>query len=185
MSLKYGLLGLLDDEPMTGYELMKLFNESLSFLWNAQTSQIYRDLGNLEDKGFLKSKIEQQSGKPDKRLYTITEKGRKLLTEWINDCDFSASLINKDSLLLKIFFSSKGDNEKLIIGLQKYILLNKERLESFNEALDTIEKYGSINEEEGKSSVYWRMTVSKGFITVKGNIEWAEECLDILLNKKN
>ena len=42
MALKQGLLGLLNYGEMTGYELAKVFNDSLSFFWQAQTSQIYR-----------------------------------------------------------------------------------------------------------------------------------------------
>ena len=39
MALKQGLLGLLNYGEMTGYELAKAFNDSLSFFWQAQTSQ--------------------------------------------------------------------------------------------------------------------------------------------------
>ena len=37
MALKQGLLGLLNYGEMTGYELAKAFNDSLSFFWQAQT----------------------------------------------------------------------------------------------------------------------------------------------------
>ncbi len=60
MALKQGLLGLLNYGEMTGYELAKAFNDSLSFFWQAQTSQIYRELNQLEglqrkpsDEGFF------------------------------------------------------------------------------------------------------------------------------------
>ena len=183
--LKYGLLGLLDDKSMTGYELMKYFNESLNFFWNAQTSQIYRDLGVLEKNGFLESKIEKQSTKPDKKLYTITKSGKESLLLWLNDCDFSSTLKNRDSLLIKVFFSSKGDSHKLISGLQDYIALNMKQLESYTKVTTDIDKYSNISEKIQKDSVYWRMTVSKGIILAKGNIEWGHECLEILKSDNN
>lgn len=40
MSLKYGLLGLLNHEDMTGYELSKAFKDSLSFLAGPNESNI-------------------------------------------------------------------------------------------------------------------------------------------------
>lgn len=40
MSLSYGLLGLLNYFPMSGYDLKKIFDDSINFFWAAQTSQI-------------------------------------------------------------------------------------------------------------------------------------------------
>ena len=55
MSLKHGLLGLLNYGSMTGYELNKVFRDSLSFFWQAKTSQIYRELDAMERCGWLTS----------------------------------------------------------------------------------------------------------------------------------
>ena len=44
VSLKHGLLGLLNYQPMTGYELDKEFKESLAYFWQAKPQQIYREL---------------------------------------------------------------------------------------------------------------------------------------------
>ncbi len=51
--LKHGILGLLNYHPMTGYEIMLVFRDSLRFFWSAQTSQIYRELQTLEAKGWV------------------------------------------------------------------------------------------------------------------------------------
>ena len=83
MALKQGLLGLLNYGEMTGYELAKAFNDSLSFFWQAQTSQIYRELNQLEAEGLLHSHIEVQTGKPDKRVYAITTQGKAELDRWL------------------------------------------------------------------------------------------------------
>ena len=68
MSLKYGILGLLNYGPTTGYDLDKTFKESLNFFWQAQTSQIYRTLDQLEKDGMLTSHIQAQEERPDRRL---------------------------------------------------------------------------------------------------------------------
>lgn len=46
--LKHGILGLLNYQDMTGYEINTVFRDSLCYFWNAQTSQIYRELQTLE-----------------------------------------------------------------------------------------------------------------------------------------
>ena len=77
MSLANALLGLLDYRSMTGYDLKKTFDDTIDFFWSAQMSQIYRELNNLEEKGLVKSKIEPQDKRPDRKVYQLTEEGRK------------------------------------------------------------------------------------------------------------
>ncbi|MBQ2330081.1 MAG: PadR family transcriptional regulator, partial [Oscillospiraceae bacterium] len=69
--LKHGILGLLNYGSMTGYQVMEVFRDSLNFFWTAQTSQIYRELQNMEMKGWVESVFVPQSGKPDKKLYSL------------------------------------------------------------------------------------------------------------------
>ena len=39
--LKYAILELLRRKPLTGYDIKKRFEESLTFCWHAEHSQIY------------------------------------------------------------------------------------------------------------------------------------------------
>lgn len=84
MSLKHGLLGLLNYGSMTGYELDKIFRDSLSFFWQAKTSQIYRELDTMECHGWLTSERIIQNDKPNKRVYTITDSGKEELGNWLS-----------------------------------------------------------------------------------------------------
>ncbi len=77
MSLKHGLLGLLNYGSMTGYELGNAFKDSLGFFWQAHMSQVYRDLNSMEEDGWVKSEWIVQEERPNKRLYTITGAGRR------------------------------------------------------------------------------------------------------------
>ena len=67
---------------MTGYEIMEVFRDSLRFFWNAQTSQIYRELQGLEQKNWVNKTYVPQQGKPDKNIYAITEEGKAELLKW-------------------------------------------------------------------------------------------------------
>ena len=83
--LKHGILGLINYHKMTGYEIMQTFRDSLNFFWNAQTSQIYRELQTLEAKKWVDKAVVEQQGKPDKNVYSITEEGRTELLRWLGD----------------------------------------------------------------------------------------------------
>jgi DNA-binding PadR family transcriptional regulator len=73
MSLRHGIPGLLNYKPSTGYEINTFFKQSLAFFWQAQTSQIYRELNKLESDGLAESEMVIQRGKPNKKVYSITE----------------------------------------------------------------------------------------------------------------
>ena len=85
MSLKHGLLGLLNYGNMTGYDIDRTFKDSLFLFWQAQTSQIYRELNTMEKLGWLTSEIVIQTDKPNKKLYSITGAGKQELSNWLNE----------------------------------------------------------------------------------------------------
>ena len=50
-TLKYAILGLLNQKKMTGYDLMKQFESALCEFWSAKHSQIYPELKKLTEEG--------------------------------------------------------------------------------------------------------------------------------------
>ncbi|MDT7765614.1 MAG: hypothetical protein QOC63_5034, partial [Mycobacterium sp.] len=47
MSLRIAALGLLAQEPGSGYDLLKLFEKSMANVWPAKQSQLYGELYKL------------------------------------------------------------------------------------------------------------------------------------------
>jgi DNA-binding PadR family transcriptional regulator len=84
MSVRNALLGLLAQKPRHGYELHAAF-EAVSGgeqNWDVKPAQIYTTLARLEESGFVKEEAMEQGGGPERKLFTITAKGRGELTEW-------------------------------------------------------------------------------------------------------
>ena len=73
------LLGLLTIEPMSGYDLGQLIRISVGHFWRESYGQIYPNLKKLAAEGLVTAKTERQKGKPDRRIYSITNKGREQL----------------------------------------------------------------------------------------------------------
>ncbi|WP_308637622.1 PadR family transcriptional regulator [Paenibacillus silvisoli] len=97
-TLSYGLLSMLVRKPCTGYELTKL----LSLFWQAKHSQIYPLLAMLEREKHVTFELIGQTGKPDKKLYTITESGEAALRGWILDAPATETL-ERDEFLIKVY----------------------------------------------------------------------------------
>jgi DNA-binding PadR family transcriptional regulator len=83
MSIKYVILGYLSWQPLSGYDLKKIIAESETLPWSANNNQIYKALVQLHDDDLVTKKIEDQAGAPARHVYTITDKGRKALNEWV------------------------------------------------------------------------------------------------------
>src|ERR1022692_4335134 len=106
------LLGLLTIESMSGYDLGLTIRGSVGHFWNESYGQIYPNLKKLAHDGLVSFKTERQKGKPDRRIYSITKKGRERLTEWI--AIPPQPEIPRNEMLLKLFFGEQVPTQVLI-----------------------------------------------------------------------
>nr|WP_286130997.1 PadR family transcriptional regulator [Clostridium sp. 12(A)] len=104
MSLSHSILGFLSYGSMTGYELAKAFSSSIRFFWYAQASHIYLELNKLEKKEFVTCEIIVQTDKPSKKLYTITEEGKREFLSWLSKENNEFNKGSKNAFLMKVFF---------------------------------------------------------------------------------
>jgi len=179
MSLKHGILGLLTYGSMTGYELMKVFNESLNFFWNAQTSQIYRELDKIEKNQWVSSEYVIQKDKPNKKIFTISDSGKEELQQWLDNHSPEKLFKCRDEMTMRVFFGSEGNIDRLKQELQEYIRLNElflSRLKPMENELNNREK---LTNKPGEK-LYWIMGMKRGYLNAESNIKWAVECLEML-----
>jgi PadR family transcriptional regulator, regulatory protein AphA len=83
MSIRDAILGFLSWKPFTGYELKKLFADSLSFHWSGNSNQIYGTLIQLHKDGAVSIEVQQQEKYPARKVYAITDKGSEELRAWL------------------------------------------------------------------------------------------------------
>ncbi len=87
MSVRHAVLGLLVQHPRHGYELRAAFEALVGGEenWNVKPAQIYSTLNRLEKSGLIaEESVEQDSG-PEKRIYSVTSNGLRLLQDWFAD----------------------------------------------------------------------------------------------------
>ena len=78
MNVRTICLAILYDGESTGYEIRKQSVEGdYSYFIDASYGAIYPALAKLEADRMVTSKVEQQDGKPAKKIYAITELGRR------------------------------------------------------------------------------------------------------------
>jgi PadR family transcriptional regulator, regulatory protein AphA len=183
MSLQYGILGLLRYAPMNGYNLKRLFDNSINFIWSASLSQIYRELGALEKKGYVSSSIRQQDDRPDKRIHSITEEGRKAFLEWLNDFPEVLAAPKRDEFMLRVFFGSQLDKAELVRQFERFVEERKrfelseagEKEAMENKKKDAAKYFEQMPDK--KDEFLWAMIGKRAQMTNRVLIAWAEGCI--------
>ena len=79
MSVKHGLLALLERGPMYGYQLRVAFEESTGGTWPLNIGQVYTTLSRLERDELVRPLPKSEEGQ---RPYEITDAGRADLASW-------------------------------------------------------------------------------------------------------
>lgn len=81
MNIHHAMLGLLGMEPLTGYDIKKIMQNSPLFHWSGNNSQIYRALSDLLLKGYVAGEVVRGDASPTKKRYALTETGRQALED--------------------------------------------------------------------------------------------------------
>ena len=85
MDVKTVCLGMLTDGEASGYDIKKTFESSFGHFFAAGYGSIYPALASLAENGYVNCREVPQDGKPDRKVYEITAKGRQRLLEELDD----------------------------------------------------------------------------------------------------
>lgn len=164
------LLGLLTIESMSGYDLGQTIRESIGHFWNESYGQIYPNLKTLAAEGSVTSKVEKQSGKPDRHIYSITKKGRERLAKWL--AVQPQPEVPRNEMLLKLFFGSQVSPDIPIGYLKRMMESERAALERFRQIHAAISR-----NKQYPDTPYWKMAARFGEAEMEAHLRWADESL--------
>jgi len=174
MSLKHAILGFLNYQPQTGYELKEVFDDSVQHFWLADQSQIYRTLNDLMAENYVTMDVVVQENRPNRKVYSITPSGQAELRRWLQmppplQAPRSAGLI-------QVFFAGQLSNDEILQKFQMVADYCRQTLEVYQAiSNETIAEY---EEEVGPREAFcWNLTVDLGLRSVQAQLEWAENVI--------
>lgn len=174
----YIILGLLNHEELSGYDIKKKIDYMISHFWEVGFGQIYPTLKTMEEEGLvLKQSGGNQKG-PERKLYSITEEGQAVLQGWLVLPE--AREYVKYEILLKLFFGSTvsvRENRERIEAFMSRHMLNLDRMKIFSDNLKQV-----MNEDE--DHLYYYLTVLFGEEVYQAYINWSKKALAILEDSK-
>ncbi len=162
------ILGLLAEEPHTGYEIRKITEIRFRFFWSESFGQIYPALKKLEAERLVTSTL---SGGRRKRMYAITATGRQELSRWLDKP--AAAETARFEAILKFSFAWAMSPEKTREHIEDFRARQTENLgelEAFRQELESIpDPYGNHD--------IALMTIELGLATYKAWRDWSDRVL--------
>src|SRR5690242_15494216 len=174
MSIRHGLLALLDQGPRYGYQLRSEFEARTGATWPLNVGQVYTTLGRLERDGLVESAGEDDEGH---QFYAVTEAGRSELRAWF-DTPVPRTNPPRDELAIKLAMAVtvpgvdvcavvQGQRRHSIKALQDYTRLK-------GRALAGEVRPGTVPSESNELA--WLLVLDQLIFQTEAEIRWLDHC---------
>jgi DNA-binding PadR family transcriptional regulator len=101
--LGYALLGLIQIEPRSGYDLRKLFETTPMGHYSSSPGAIYPALKRLEEQELIIGEIADGDTLRPRRVYSATRSGTETLRAWVSQDVVRDDLLRRDDELMLRF----------------------------------------------------------------------------------
>ncbi|MER5699550.1 PadR family transcriptional regulator [Streptomyces mirabilis] len=162
--MRYQLLALLASQPAYGYELKLGLEQTFGAAYpQPNVGQIYVTLSRLEKNGLITGTEVTQDGRPDKKVYEISQKGLLELAQW-----FSAPTEGprvRDEFFMKLVLARGSDLT------DQLTLINNQR----RHCLTLIRELNQVAKQERGNQVS-QLLIEGAVLHLQADLDWLERC---------
>ena len=173
MSLPHALLTALAERPGSGSELADRFDRSIGYFWQATHQQIYRELGRLEETGWIES-LPAESGRGRKRAYRILPAGKKELRRWIAEPEDPTPL--REALMVRLRAEAVLGPAGLEDEIRRRIALHQEKLDLYLQ----IEARDFSTPDDSRTKRLQHLVLQAGIANERFWVQFSQQALDTL-----
>ncbi|WP_431680333.1 PadR family transcriptional regulator [Kitasatospora sp. KL5] len=167
MSIRHGLLALLDQGPRYGYQLRSEFEARTGATWPLNVGQVYTTLGRLERDGLVEPAGEDDEGH---LFYAVTEAGRTELRQWF-DTPVPRTNPPRDELAIKLAMAVG------VPGVDVQAVVQSQRRHSMKALQDyTRLKAQALTAAEQQSDLAWLLVLEQLIFQTEAEIRWLDHC---------
>lgn len=170
MSVKYAMLGILAEKDLHGYELKTSFDEKVGDFWSLNYGQIYTTLDRLEKEDLVTHDRLSQGKRPDRKIYSITRKGRKELEEWLST-PVSRVRALRDEFFIKLVFMDKNNPEPVLELIEKQKALYLKQMNHLTHQKVVLKKKARYPD-----SLTTELLMDAGLFHAEADIRWLTLC---------
>jgi DNA-binding PadR family transcriptional regulator len=163
MSVKHGLLALLERGPMHGYQLRVAFEESTGGTWPLNIGQVYTTLSRLERDGLVRPLPGNDAGQ---RPYEVTDAGRADLAAWFAT-PVSRADRPRDELAIKLALAltTPGVDVPAVVQAQR------------SATMRTLQEYTRLKARaELPADLPWLLVLDAMLFQAEAELRWLDHC---------
>jgi DNA-binding PadR family transcriptional regulator len=162
VSLRYAALGLLAQQPGSGYDLLKRFEYSMANVWPATQSQLYGELNKLAAGGLIEV---SDVGPRGRKEYRVTDAGRRDLLRWMTNPQDDPPY--RSAELLRVFLLGEMTTEQArayVVSVAERAKAELARYEQLRDAIDW---------DDSDTDFYGRAALEFGLRAEAMEADWA------------
>ena len=167
----YVILGLLSEQPLSGYQIKKIVDIRFKFFWSESFGQIFPALKTLAAEGYIEELPATQTGVHTQRTYRILPAGQAALADWLVQPAEKESL--RLEILLKTYFSNYAAPEAMLSHLAAFEQSHQQQLHVLG--LFQRELEGIADEDENHRDIL--RVIDFGQKVNRAYLEWCTETI--------
>jgi DNA-binding PadR family transcriptional regulator len=174
----YVILGLLNEENLSGYEIKKIVDTRLSFFWSESFGQIYPELKRLASGGLItvceaNTSVDSTNSKQSIK-YQITGPGRLELQEWLKK-PVDKEIVRYE-LLLKLYFSNTASSATMLQHIREFDLNHRRQQQLFDKFEEQLKQNLGVHSNHSRIL----MVLSFGQKLWEAYANWSEQTIALL-----
>jgi DNA-binding PadR family transcriptional regulator len=170
--MRYPVLALLSAAPAHGYEIKRGLEERFgAVIAPLNAGQVYTTLQRLTRDELVRDDSVVQSGKPDKRVYRLTEAGRRALDDWLGLASAPTRL--RDDFFMKLVLAED-------LGIADPAALITRQRAAYLRALGDLERLLA----EGDADPATALVVEGAALHLEADLKWLDRCEAVLIDKE-
>jgi DNA-binding PadR family transcriptional regulator len=166
--MRYPVLALLATSPAHGYEIKRGLEEHFGAVISPlNAGQVYTTLQRLQRDELVADDAVAQSGRPDKRVYRLTDAGRAALEEWFGTASAPTRL--RDDFFMKLTFARS-------FGIADPAQLIARQRAAYRRSLGELERVLAGGGEDETTS----LIVEGAALHIEADLRWLDRCEEVL-----
>jgi DNA-binding PadR family transcriptional regulator len=163
MSIRHGLLALLERGPSHGYQLRAEFDAATGATWPLNVGQVYTTLDRLERDGFV---VQDGAADADGRIaYRITDEGRAEVRAWFTS-PVSPKAAPRDELAIKLALAvtTPGVDVVSVVQTQRAATMT------------SLQELTRLKARAGEDDLAWSLVLDSLVFRSEAEIRWLDHC---------
>ncbi|HEX2710858.1 MAG TPA: PadR family transcriptional regulator [Candidatus Acidoferrales bacterium] len=168
--LGYALLGLLHQQPLSGYDLRKIFASTPIGGFSDSPGAIYPALRRLQERGLVRGEVQQSKGLRKRRVFRITSGGLASFKAWQSKPIVRDDMIRRiGELLLRFAFMDQT------FGADQALAFLREFARELSSYIPSLRQH--LDGHAGELPLSGRLALESGIQEYEARLQWARKSI--------